>query len=69
MKCDGLNVQNVASVQQIQAPLLNTADKKYEINQEMELQKTCFGDELSMINTTSHEENFTIILDRNEKET
>ena len=34
----------------------------------MELQKTCFGDELSMINSTQNEEeNFTMILDRNEK--
>ena len=35
----------------------------------MELQKTCFGDELSIINSTQNEENFSTILDRNEKVT
>ena len=48
----------------------NTEHKRYEPNQEMELQKACFGGDLSMINTTKYDEdNFTMILDRNEKET
>ena len=66
-KYDNSNAQNL--VQQNVETSVPDSDQKYEINQEMELQKTCFGDELSMISTTQQDENFTMILDRNEKET
>ena len=34
----------------------------------MELQKATFGDDLSMINTTQNEENFSLVLDRYNKQ-